>query len=82
MSFSETIKTSIGGDEYYTPENAVKMILPVLRRHGFTKIWCPFDTADSNFVKQLGQEFDVTHGHIATGQDFFGYSAPPQTFNA
>lgn len=32
MGFSETIKTSIDGDEYYTPENAVEMILPVIRK--------------------------------------------------
>ena len=77
MSFSDTIKTSIGGDEYYSPENAVEMILPVIRKHGFKKIWCPFDTADSNFVKILSKEFDVTHGHISTGQDFFEFVAPP-----
>ena len=77
MSFSQTIKTSIGGDEYYSPENAVEMILPVIRKRGFHKIWCPFDTSDSNFVKLLGKEFDVVHGHISTGQDFFDFVAPP-----
>lgn len=77
MGFSETIKTSIGGDEYYTPENAVEMILPVIRKHGFKTVWCPFDTAESNFVKLLSRECNVVHGHIATGQDFFDYTAPP-----
>lgn len=77
MSFSDTIKTSIGGDEYYTPENAVKMILPILRQHNFSKIWCPFDMADSNFVIQLSKEFEVVYGHIVTGQDFFEYESPP-----
>lgn len=77
MGFSEQIKKSVGGDEYYSPENAVEMILPVLRKHRFKKIWCPFDTAESNFVKLLSKEFEVIHGHIATGQDFFSYTTPP-----
>lgn len=77
MSFSESIKTSMGGDEYYTPVNAVEMILPILHRHGFKKIWCPFDTVKSNFVQLLSNEFEVVYGHIATGQDFFEYESPP-----
>lgn len=77
MNFSETIKKSLGGDEYYTPQDAVEMILPILRKHHFSKIWCPFDTSESNFVIQLSKEFDVVYGHIATGQDFFEYEFPP-----
>lgn len=77
MSFSESIKTSLGGDEYYTPSNAVEMILPVLRKHNFSKVWCPFDTAESNFVAKLSKEFEVVYGHIYTGQDFFEYDTPP-----
>lgn len=77
MSFSDAIKTSVGGDEYYSPENTVEMILPIIRKHGFKKIWCPFDTVESNFVKLLSKEFEVVHGHIATGQDFFSYITPP-----
>lgn len=76
MGFSETIKMSIGGDEYYTPENAVEMILPVIRKNQFKTVWCPFDTDKSNFVKLLSKEVDVVHGHIATGQNFFDYTAP------
>ena len=34
MSFSEQIKTSINGDEYYTPQNAVDMIIPYIMRGG------------------------------------------------
>lgn len=77
IGFSEAIKTSIGGDEYYTPENAVEMILPIIRKRGFKKIWCPFDTMESNFVKLLSKEFNVVNGHIFTGQNFFDYLAPP-----
>ena len=32
--FSIQIKRSINGDEYYTPENAVNMILPYVQRGG------------------------------------------------
>lgn len=81
IGFSEAIKTSIGGDEYYSPENTVEMILPVIRQRGFKKIWCPFDTVESNFVKLLSKEFDVVHGHIFTGQNFFDYLAPPQMWS-
>lgn len=81
MSFSESIKTSLGGDEYYTPSNAVEMILPVLRKHNFSKVWCPFDTAESNFVVKLSKEFEVVYGHIYTGQDFFEYDTPPKVWN-
>ena len=40
-----------GNDEFYTPEYA---ITPILKYIATDKIvWCPFDTADSNFVKML-----------------------------
>jgi hypothetical protein len=33
---------------------------------------CPFDKPESNFVKVLTEQgFEVTYGHIETGQDFF-----------
>ena len=35
--FSIQIKASINGDEYYTPENAVNMILPYIQRGGSIK---------------------------------------------
>ena len=34
MGFSQQVKTSINGDEYYTPQNAVDMILPYVIRGG------------------------------------------------
>lgn len=30
MSLSQAVKTSINGDEYYTQENAVNMIVPYI----------------------------------------------------
>lgn len=47
--FSERIKTSIGGDEYYSPQNVVDMIIPYIPKD--VTIWCPFDKRESNFVK-------------------------------
>lgn len=36
--FSKNIKTSINGDEYYTPQNCVDMIMPYITRGG-TKLY-------------------------------------------
>lgn len=72
MSFSQEIKQSIGGDEYYSPQNVVDMILPYVKESGYKRIWCPFDTEASLFVQTFKREgFDVSFGHISTGQDFF-----------
>ena len=30
MDYSQAIKQSINGDEYYTPQNAVNMIVPYI----------------------------------------------------
>lgn len=74
--FSAMIKTS-KSDEYYSPEYAVKLILPYL--YSYKKIWCPFDKEESNFVKMLKQAgYDVVYGHIETGQDFFKYEKVPK----
>lgn len=62
-------------DEYYTPAYAVYPIMKKLKPN--SKIWCPFDTKDSNFVKVLiNNGFNVTYGHIETGQDFFKVDVP------
>lgn len=76
-SISTQIKQSINGDEYYSPQNVVDMIVPYILRGGYKKIWCPFDTEESRFVQTFNElGFDVRYGHIATGQDFFEYSVP------
>lgn len=57
-------------DEFYTPKYAVVPILDKLEPK--SKIWCPFDTKDSEFVKQLiKQGHNVTSTHIVNNQDFF-----------
>ena len=40
-----------GNDEFFTLEYAIKPLLKYL--DGYKTIWCPFDTAESNFVKML-----------------------------
>ena len=75
--FSSEIKTSRNGDEYYTPQNVVDMIVPYVISGGFTTIWCPFDKKESKFVQTFKNEgFDVVYGHIDTGQDFFNFDKP------
>lgn len=75
--FSKQTKIS-KSDEYYTPDYAVRIIVPYLKARGFNGIWCPFDKECSEFVKILNQEgFNVVFGHIETGQDFFSYKKPP-----
>lgn len=77
MSFSQQVKKSINGDEYYTPQKATDMIIPYIVKKGYKIIWCPFDTADSKFVMTFKEKgFEVRYGHIDTGQDFFEYQKP------
>lgn len=62
-------------DEWYTPRSAVEAIVPYLKN--FKTIWCPFDTAESNYVKVLEEHgFNVIHTHIDDGQDFFETIVP------
>lgn len=42
---------SSGNDEFYTPTYAIGPILKYLKPN--STIWCPFDTEQSNFVKEL-----------------------------
>lgn len=62
-------------DEYYTPEYAVYPIIKYLKQGSI--IWCPFDKAESQFVKVFRKEgFQVIYGHIETGEDFFKVDVP------
>lgn len=38
-------------DEFFTPTYAIKPILKYIKPNA--TIWCPFDTEQSNFVKEL-----------------------------
>lgn len=57
-------------DEFYTPNYAIEPLLKYLKPN--SKIWCPFDTNESNFVKLLKKEGHiVSNSHISEGFDFF-----------
>ena len=59
-------------DEFYTPSYAIKPLLKYLEE--FETIWCPFDTKESLFVKELENSgHKVIYSHILVGQDFFEY---------
>jgi len=62
-------------DECYTPEYAVRALVPHLEKFKGKTIWCPFDEATSNFVKVLESEgFNVVRSHINEGQDFYTHA--------
>jgi hypothetical protein len=58
-------------DECYTPAYGVTPILKYIPKDA--KVWCPFDTKESEFVKQIGAQNLVISTHISTGQDFLTY---------
>ena len=58
-------------DECYTPNNAVLPILKYIPKEAV--IWCPFDTEESEFVKEISKTNKVIFSHINNGQDFYNY---------
>ena len=60
-----------GGDEAYTPAYGVEPILKYIPKDA--KVWCPFDTKESEFVKQISQQNSVVYSHISEDKDFFTY---------
>lgn len=55
-------------DECYTPAYGVEPILKYIPRDAI--VWCPFDTAGSEFVKNIP---NCVYSHIDNGQDFYDY---------
>lgn len=69
------IVANSGNDEFYTPIYAIEPLLKYLKHNA--KIWLPFDTDESLFVKvfkKMGHK--VINTHIINGQDFFTYDIP------
>ena len=58
-------------DECYTPSYGVTPIIKYIPKNA--KVWCPFDTKDSEFVKQISLTHSVVHSHLDEGKDFFEY---------
>lgn len=53
---------------------AVKPILKYIPNDSV--VWCPFDTSESEFVKQIQAKGNtVIHTHISDGYDFYEYEA-------
>lgn len=55
-------------DECFTPAYGVKPILKYIPPKAI--VWCPFDTEDSEFVKQIRKQNKVVYTHISTGHNF------------
>jgi hypothetical protein len=69
--------SSGNNDECYTPAYGVTPILKYIPKDVI--VWCPFDTEESEFVKQISRQNDVIYSHISYGQDFFQYE--PEDWN-
>ena len=58
-------------NECYTPKYGVTPILKYIPKTAI--IWCPFDTEESEFVKEISKTNKVIFSHINDGKDFFTY---------
>ena len=89
-----TSKTDKASDEVYTPAIAITPLLKYIDnflenqycspeappKHLLT-IWCPFDEADSNYVKIFKKEgYNVIHSHINDNKNFF-YWEPQEQYD-
>jgi len=71
MNSGEILYSKGKNDECYTP---IEGVLPILKYIPKDKIiWCPFDTEESNFVKEISKTNKVIKSHIVEGKDFFEY---------
>jgi len=69
-----------GNDEFYTPRYAIEPLLKYLKPN--SKVWCPFDTEESNFVKVLEENGHVViPTHIDVGLDFFDVLNEPAEYD-
>lgn len=65
------IRTSSKNDEFFTPKYAIKPLLKYLKPN--SRILCPFDQEDSNFVKLLKESRHIVFPHHINNHnwDFF-----------
>ena len=70
-SSSDILFSAGGNDECYTPRYAVVPILGYIPDGAI--VWCPFDKADSEFVKHISKTHRVVYSHLDYGQDFYTY---------
>ena len=60
-----------GSDEAYTPLYGVKPIIKYIPKDAV--VWTPFDTSESEFVKEISKTHKVIYSHIDNNQNFFTY---------
>ena len=68
---SQAVLYSAGkNDEGLTPDYGVRPIIKYIPKDAV--VWCPFDTKESEFVKQIRANGNkVIYSHISNGQDFY-----------
>lgn len=76
MIDSQKILYGESNDERYTPKYAVTPLLKYIPNNWV--IWCPFDTEDSEYVKEISKTNKVICSHINNGEDFFKYEPTDQ----
>ena len=78
MIDSQVVLYSSGAnDECYTPDYGVKPIIKYIPKNAI--VWCPFDTEDSEYVKQIKANGNkVIATHIINNQDFYTYEPNEQ----
>ena len=62
MNSGEILYSAGGNDECYTPAYGVEPILKYIPKGAV--VWCPFDTKDSEFVKQISKTNKVIATHL------------------
>ncbi len=67
----EVMYSSGNNDECYTPDYGVAPVLEFISKDKV--VWCPFDTEESEFVKQISRTNEVVYSHLDKEQDFFNY---------
>ena len=71
MNSKELMYSGGNNDESYTLDYGVEPILEYIPKDAI--VWCPFDTEESEFVKQISKQNPIVYSHIKYGQDFFTY---------
>jgi len=68
---SKVLYSNGKNDEMYTPKYAVVPILEYIKKDWV--VWCPFDTPNSEFVKEISKTNKVIYSHLEYNQDFYKY---------
>ena len=78
MINSKEVLYSVGSnDECMTLDYAVEPIIKYIPKNW--TVWCPFDTENSEFVKQITANGNkVIHSHISEDKDFYTYEPDEQ----